>query len=61
MSTQRMLSLDSREFRPGDYERLVEIYNANYPDYAVSVAELRSRDDSFEQVEIFAEATDVVG
>ncbi len=49
MSTQRTLSLDSREFRPGDYERLVEIYNANYPDYAVSVAELRSRDDSIDK------------
>jgi GNAT superfamily N-acetyltransferase len=49
MSTQRTLSLDSREFRPADYDRLVEIYNANYPDYAVSVAEVRSRDDSIDK------------
>ena len=49
MSTQRTLSLDSREFRLGDYERLVEIYNANYPHYAVSVSELRSRDDSIDK------------
>jgi len=49
MSTQRTLSLESREFRPEDYERLVEIYNTNYPDYAVSVAELGSRDNSIDK------------
>jgi len=33
---QRTLSIATREFDPIDYARLVEIYNANYPDYARS-------------------------
>ncbi len=49
MSEQRTLSLGFREFHPGNYERLVEIYNANYPDYRISVAERRSRDESVDR------------
>jgi GNAT superfamily N-acetyltransferase len=49
MSEQRTLSLGFREFRPINYERLVEIYNANYPDYRISVAERRSRDESVDR------------
>ena len=49
MSGQRTLSLELREFQPGDYERLVAIYNANYPDYPISVAERRSRDESLDR------------
>ena len=49
MTSQRILSVSSREFDPSDYERLVQILNANYPDYAVSVAEQRSRDESIDK------------
>lgn len=49
MSEQRTLSLGFREFHPSSYERLVEIYNANYPDYRISVAERRSRDESVDR------------
>src|SRR5207245_5401400 len=49
MSEQRALSLGFKEFQPSDYERLVEIYNANYPDYPISVAERRSRDESLDR------------
>src|SRR5467141_5422594 len=49
MSEQRTLSLGFREFHPSNYERLVEIYNANYPDYRISVAERRSRDESVDR------------
>jgi GNAT superfamily N-acetyltransferase len=49
MSEQRTLSLGFREFHPGNYERLVEIHNANYPDYRISVAERRSRDESVDR------------
>src|SRR5256712_12282850 len=49
MSEQRTLSLGFREFRSSSYERLVEIYNANYPDYRISVAERRSRDESVDR------------
>jgi GNAT superfamily N-acetyltransferase len=49
MSKQRTLSLGFREFHPGNYERLVTIYNANYPDYPISVAERRSRDESLDR------------
>jgi len=45
MSGQRTLSLEMREFDPIDYPRLLEIYNANYPDYARSIVEWRSRDE----------------
>src|SRR5712692_9745149 len=49
VSERRTLSLEFREFDPGNYERLVEIYNANYPDYRISVAERRSRDESVDR------------
>lgn len=49
MSKQSTLSLSFREFDPSDYERLVGIYNANYPDYTISIAERRSRDDALDR------------
>src|SRR5438874_12545236 len=49
MSEQRTLSRGFREFRSSSYERLVEIYNANYPDYRISIAERRSRDESVDR------------
>jgi GNAT superfamily N-acetyltransferase len=49
MSGQRTLSLEMREFEPTDYPRLLEIYNANYPDYARSVEEWRTRDESVDR------------
>ena len=49
MSEQRTRSLGFREFRSSSYERLVEIFNANYPDYRISVAERRSRDESVDR------------
>src|SRR5438477_12707327 len=49
MFGQRTLSLATREFDPIDYARLVEIYNANYPDYPRSVGEWRSRDESLDR------------
>ena len=49
MSEQRTLSLGFREFRSSSYERLVEVYNANYPDYRISEAERRSRDESVDR------------
>jgi mycothiol synthase len=49
MSGQRTLSLNFREFQPSSYERWAEIYNANYPDYPMSMAERRSRDESLDR------------
>ncbi len=49
MSKQRTLSLEFREFQQADYERLVAINNANYPDYPISVAERRSRDEALDR------------
>ena len=49
MNNQRTLSLTFREFGPADYQRYVEILNANFPDYLVSVAEQRSRDESVDR------------
>jgi len=49
MSGQRALSVEMREFDPIDYPRLLEIYNANYPDYTRSIDELRSRDESVDR------------
>jgi mycothiol synthase len=49
MSGQRTLSLSFRDFGPADYQRLEEIYNANYPDYATSATEQRARDDSIDK------------
>jgi len=49
MSGQRTLSLEMREFDPTDYQRLLEIYNANYPDYTRSIDEWSSRDESVDR------------
>jgi GNAT superfamily N-acetyltransferase len=49
MSNQRTLSLSFRDFGPADYQRLEEIYNANYPEYATSATEQRARDDSIDK------------
>jgi GNAT superfamily N-acetyltransferase len=49
MSGQRTLSLEMREFEPNDYPRLLEIYNANYPDYSRSIDEWRTRDESVDR------------
>jgi len=48
MLSQRTLYLEIRDFEPADYERLVEVFNANFPDYTRSVAETRSRDESLD-------------
>ena len=53
MSGQRTLSLKKREFEPSDYQKLSEIYNANYPDYQRSVEELRSRDESVDKTKYY--------
>src|SRR2546428_10057331 len=55
MSEQRTLSLGFRKFHPSDYERLVAISNANYPDYPISVRERRSRDERMAQTKHFLE------
>lgn len=49
MLRQGTLSPKMREFTPDDYERLLEVYNANYPDYLRSVNEWRSRDESIDK------------
>ncbi len=49
MSPQRTLSLDMRGFDVREYPRLLEIYNANYPDYARSIEEWRSRDETVDR------------
>src|SRR2546428_12358180 len=37
--------LGFRDFNSSDYERLVGIYNANYPDYSTSAEETRYNDE----------------
>jgi GNAT superfamily N-acetyltransferase len=49
MMRQSTLPLAFREFDASDYERLVEIFNANYPDYTTSVNELRYADESLDR------------
>jgi len=49
MLSQRTLSLEVRDFKPADYERLVEVFNSNFPDYTRSVVETRSRDESIDK------------
>ncbi|HZY94263.1 MAG TPA: GNAT family N-acetyltransferase [Candidatus Bathyarchaeia archaeon] len=45
MLSQKTLSLNITEFKPSQYERLAEVYNANFPDNGISAAEWRSDDD----------------
>src|SRR5712692_9521357 len=40
--------LEVRYFERAYYERLVEFFNANFPDYTRSVSETRSRDESLD-------------
>jgi L-amino acid N-acyltransferase YncA/predicted GNAT family acetyltransferase len=49
MMRQSTLPLTFREFEESDYERIVEIFNANYPDYTTSVNELRHTDESLDR------------
>jgi GNAT superfamily N-acetyltransferase len=49
MLRQGTLFLKMREFTMDDYERLLEVYNANYPDYTRSVNEWRSRDEAVDK------------
>ena len=49
MAQQSALSIGFREFDSSDYDRLTEIYNANYPDQPLSIAELRYRDESLDR------------
>ncbi len=46
---QSTLPLTFREFEASDYERLVEIFNSNYPDYTTSIEELRHADESLDR------------
>jgi len=56
-----------RDFDHTDYPRLLEIYNANYPDYARSVEEWRARDESVDRSKYylqryaFLESNSIVG
>ncbi len=49
MTQQGTLSIEFREFNPSDYQRLMEVYNGNYPDSPLSMSELRYRDESLDQ------------
>ena len=57
MSVQRTLSIRSRPFDPSDYHMMVEISNANYPDYPVSISEQQSRDESVEKSNLLQKRT----
>src|SRR5256712_13449178 len=46
MIVQTASRITFRAFDLSDYERLVEIYNANYPDYPTRVEETRYNDES---------------
>ncbi len=43
------IPLTSRDFDPSEYERLVEVYNANFPDYPTSVSETRYWDEMYDK------------
>jgi len=45
MLSQKALSLNITEFKPSQYERLAEVFNANFPDNTISAAEWRSEDE----------------
>ena len=46
---QTIVPLTFREFDTSDYEKLVEVYNSNFPDYATSVAESRYWDEMYDK------------
>src|SRR5437879_6617915 len=50
MAQQSALSIGFREFDSSDYDRLTEIYKANYPDQTLSIAEVRYRDESLDRI-----------
>src|SRR3989442_4925354 len=49
MMGQTTIPLAFRDLDPSDYERLVAIYNANFPDYPTSVAESRYWDEMYDK------------
>lgn len=46
MLGQTTVPVSFRRFEPSDYERLVDVYNANFPDFPSSVEEVRHNDES---------------
>lgn len=49
MMRQATLPLTFRDFDPSEYDRLVEVYNANFPDYPTSVSETRYWDEMYDK------------
>ncbi len=49
MMRQATTPLTFRDFDPSDYERLVEVYNSNFPDYPTSVSESRYWDEMYDK------------
>ena len=49
MMGQTTIPLAFRDFDPSDYERLVAVYNANFPDYPTSVSESRYWDEMYDK------------
>src|SRR5690242_13736098 len=46
--TQRILSIEFREFDPSDYRRLADIYDAIFPERSRTIEEWRFYDDSLD-------------
>jgi len=55
------VSLSLRDFVPSDYERLVEIYNANFPSFPTSVEEARYNDESTDKTKYYQNRLAFVG
>src|SRR5712692_2235682 len=49
MMRQATEQLSFREFEPSDHEQLVEVYNANFPDYPTSLNEARYWDEMYDK------------
>ena len=49
MMSQAIAPLAFRDFDPSAYDRLVEVYNANFPDYPTSVSETRYWDEMYDK------------
>ncbi len=49
MMRQATVPLAFRDFDPSEYDRLVEVYNANFPDYPTSVGETRYWDEMYDK------------